>query len=349
MQGDAKLEQRVVTAAEEILARQKSVSALEMLSHIGWLPWNVVEHWQRGRIPDLSTALTMKPEKLAFALDTFKRWARQAKLEPAEVEHVSATRSRRPLEVLAGAGPEVESLFRTHWTAPGLSEAKRKQVAAKQAKVPDLVVVSALNDWTCATCGGTGDLLHMEADEPHCLDCVDLGHLVFLGAGDAALTRRAKKASKLSAVVVRFNRSRKRYERQGILVEEAALQQAEEQCLADEDIRERRRERDRVRRAAEDVEFTARFHERITEQFPGCPTPRAEAIARHASVRGSGRVGRSAAGRALDEQAVFLAVVASIRHEDTDYDELLMSGIDRQDARDRIRDDIDRVLDRWRA
>lgn len=42
-------------------------------------------------------------------------------------------------------------------------------------------------------------------------------HLVFLGAGDAALTRRAKAASGLSAVVVRFSRG-KRYERQGILV-----------------------------------------------------------------------------------------------------------------------------------
>jgi hypothetical protein len=348
VQPDTKLEQRVVTAAERILAVRKSVSALDVLSGIGWLPPNVVEHWQQGRIPDLSVALTMKPEKLAFALDAFQRWARRTDLEPTEVAPLSATRDRRPLQVLPGAGPDVERLFRTHWTQPGLSEARRRQVQARQAKVPDLVVLSPVSEWTCATCGGTGELLYMEADEPHCLDCVDLDHLVFLPAGDAALTRRAKKGSKLSAVVVRFNRSRKRYERQGILVEEAALRLAEEQCLADEDIRSRRRERDRERRAAEDVEFTARFQEQITRQFPGCPAERAEAIARHASVRGSGRVGRSAAGRALDEQAVLLAVVASIRHEDTGYDELLMSGVDRQEARDRIRADIDRVLERWR-
>jgi hypothetical protein len=41
-------------------------------------------------------------------------------------------------------------------------------------------------------------------------------------------------------VVVRFSRSRTRYERQGILVEEAALESAEAQCLADEDARGRR-------------------------------------------------------------------------------------------------------------
>jgi hypothetical protein len=64
-------------------------------------------------------------------------------------------------------------------------------------------------------------------------------------------------------------------------------------------------------------------------------------------VRGSGRVGRSAAGRALDEQAVRLAVVASVRHQDTDYDELLMAGFPREVARERVRSAIDRVLATW--
>jgi hypothetical protein len=87
----------------------------------------------------------------------------------------------------------------------------------------------------------------------------------------------------------------------------------------------------------------------ITRLFPGCPPPRAEAIARHAATRGSGRVGRSAAARALDPDAITLAVVASVRHEDTRYDALLMSGHDRGEARDRVRPDINRVLDGWRA
>jgi hypothetical protein len=65
--------------------------------------------------------------------------------------------------------------------------------------------------------------------------------------------------------------------------------------------------------------------------------------------RGSGRVGRSAAGRALAEEPVVRAVVASVRHEDTDYDELLMAGVPRDEARERIRDDVARVLDGWRS
>jgi hypothetical protein len=41
------------------------------------------------------------------------------------------------------------------------------------------------------------------------------------------LTRRAKAKSARSAVVVRFSRRRRRYERQGLLVEPAALAEVE--------------------------------------------------------------------------------------------------------------------------
>jgi hypothetical protein len=59
------------------------------------------------------------------------------------------------------------------------------------------------------------------------MNCVGLGDLVFLPAGDANLTRHVKAKSQRSAVVVRFSRSRDRYERQGLLVEEAAMSDAE--------------------------------------------------------------------------------------------------------------------------
>lgn len=147
---------------------------------------------------------------------------------------------------------------------------------------------------------------------------------------------------------MRFSRTRKRYERQGVLVEEDALTGAETQCLADEEARARRRERDRLRHAAEDADLRERFAAEITRAFPGCPAARARAIAGRAAARSSGRVGRSAAGRAVEPRAVELAVVASVRHEDTQYDELLMRSIDRAEARERVRDDVDRLLERWR-
>lgn len=215
-------------------------------------------------------------------------------------------------------------------------------------RTPGIVVIQPVKSFVCAECGGGGDLLRMQDAGPLCLACADLDHLVFLRSGDAALTRRATKASTLSAVVVRWSRSRKRYERQGALVEESALELAEEQCMSDADARLRRRERDTVRRASMDAEFQDRLAQEIRRLFPGCPVERAVAIAEHTGLRGSGRVGRSAAGRALDEDAIVLAVVASVRHRDTGYDSLLMKGVPRDVARDRVRSHIDDVLAAWR-
>jgi hypothetical protein len=169
----------------------------------------------------------------------------------------------------------------------------------------------------------------MQANQPLCMECADLDHLVFLGSGDAALTRRSTKHSSLWAVVVRFSRSRGRYERQGVLVQPEALEKAEEECLADADLRAARQERDAERRQSEDVELAARMAERIRVLYPRCPPAEAVGIAAHTAARCSGRVGRSAAGRALDDQALKLAVGAWVRHRHTRYDELLMSGQER--------------------
>ncbi|GHA17181.1 hypothetical protein GCM10010372_16120 [Streptomyces tauricus] len=211
------------------------------------------------------------------------------------------------------------------------------------------LVVQPLKRRHCGECGaGPLALLVLEEGAPRCLDCADLGHLVFLPRGDTALTRRSREESGLSAVVVRFNRRQSRYERQGVLVEEAALARAEERCLADAEARRRRRLRDARRRAAEDVRFTEAFARNIRRLFPGCPADRAHAIAAHASVRGSGRVGRSAAGRALSEAAVVSAVRAAVRHTETPYDQLLMSGVARHEARRRIASAVEATLAGWR-
>lgn len=340
------LRSRVERAASETLARQKYVTPLDVCAGIGWLAPPHVDGWKQGRIAVLSDALPVDEGKLAELLRCLEDWAAKNGLNRGEATYVSATRDRRELRFTPGSGPETE--WRTRWTSPDLTEKQSERIARKSSAAPDLVVIQPTKDFTCAECQQDGGaLLIMDDAGPLCLGCADLDHLVFLPAGNAALTRRSKKASRLSAVVVRWNRSRKRYERQGLLVEEAALAQAEAECLADSDIRERRRERDAERRAREDVTFTARFAEEIRRLSPGCPEDRAEEIAAHAAVRSSGRVGRSAAARELDPRAVKLAVVASIRHLDTDYDDLLMAGVPREEARDQIGPVIDRVLSSW--
>ena len=215
----------------------------------------------------------------------------------------------------------------------------------------DIVVFWIIRDSACAECGSElwkGRFLRMEGERSLCLACADLDHLLFLPRGDTALTRRASKYSILRAVVVRFSRSRKRYERQGILVEESALEQAERECLADAAARERARERAAERRDELDERYVSEFAERLDDSFPGCPGPERRAIAAHACRKYSGRIGRSAAATRFDADAIELAVRAHVRHRYTRYDELLAQGVDRGDARASVRDAVDEVVERWR-
>src|ERR1700692_4799341 len=125
----------------------------------------------------------------------------------------------------------------------------------QSSEAKDLVVFDILRESKCTDCGKEllgGDFLFMEGERPLCLTCADLDHLVYLPRGDTALTRRARKHSALSAVVVRFSRARKRYERQGVLVEGSALEQAGAECSADADQRNVRRERAEIYRDKQD-------------------------------------------------------------------------------------------------
>jgi hypothetical protein len=341
------LKSRVAAAATEALARQGFVTPVDVCVGLGWLHASNVDDWRHGRVDDLEYFLPVHGDRITEFVVCLDSWARERGLELTDAEYVSATRNRRPLRFVTGAPEAVEAAWRKRWVSRDLPAQKPERITNAQDSPPDLVVVQPIRDWTCAECQGTDDLLIMDDAGPLCLACAEMDHLVFLPSGEAALTRRAKKASGLSAVVVRWSRARKRYERQGLLVEDAALEHAEQQCLADEDARTRRRERDRERRAASDVQVQAAMIKEIKRLFPRCPAGRAEAIARHTSLRGSGRVGRSAAGRSLDDEALTLAVVASVRHEDTDYDRLLMSGVSRAEARDLIRPAVDRTLASW--
>ena len=219
-----------------------------------------------------------------------------------------------------------------------------------QAKPDEIVVFMVRRNTKCAECSGDlldGDFLRMEQVHPLCLVCADLDQLEFLPSGNTAMTRRATKHSALRAVVVRWSRARKRYERQGILATTDAIAKAEAECLADEDRRSRDRERSAARREVEDREFSAQFAAAIRKLFPGCAPGDAARIATHACRKYSGRVGRSVAAKEFDPKAIHLAVGAHIRHEHTDYDERLMRLDDRGAARAAVAEKVQSVLKKW--
>ena len=346
------LRNRVILAAEAALSDHSYVSAIDVLCGMGLLAGSHVQAWRKGRIDFLERVIQGNLHKISSSMAIFRRWALGKGLKPSETRYVRRTRTGiADLRFSKSGDPEIEIGYRTHYVSPALSKRKQKHLQEKFDQAPQTVVFQILQDSQCAECGAElerDSLLLMEAGKPLCLSCARLDDLEFLPCGDSALTRRASKYSGRVAVVVRFRRSRERYERQGILVEQSALEKAERECTQDADERAAARARGAERRREEDRALVARMAQQIGMLFPGCPPPAAEEIARHTAQRGSGRVGRTEAGRKLDEQALTLAVAAAVRHNHTDYDELLASGLDRADARQRVADRVEEILAAWR-
>jgi hypothetical protein len=217
---------RVRQVAEQALAEQGYATPIDVLTGLGWLAPVRVDEWRQGRLPALEAGVQGNLSKVSDAMADFRRWALDRGLVPSQTEYVARTRDRRQLQFSVSGQPSIEAAYRTHWVSPQLSEGKRRRLAEAASQPPELVVISATRDWSCTKCAGTGDLLIMEDAGPVCMRCAQMDHLVYLPSGDAGLTRRARKASTLSAVVVRWSRTRKRYERRGLLVEQAALEAA---------------------------------------------------------------------------------------------------------------------------
>ena len=184
------------------------------------------------------------------------------------------------------------------------------------------------------------------------MSCAGFDRLAYLPSGNTALTRRATKHSSMRAVVLKWSRARKRYERQGILVAPDALELAEKECLADADARERQRARAAEKRGAEkrgalEPAYANAGAGAIRAQYPACPSDEAARIAEWTCQKHSGRVGRTAAAKELDPRALRLAVVAHIRHEHTAYDSILMRTGEREAARAQVAGEIETILERW--
>ncbi|HUG84903.1 MAG TPA: hypothetical protein VMM13_10080, partial [Euzebya sp.] len=188
--GSAKLEQRVARAAQAALDDHDHVTAIDVLTGLGWLAPSAVDRWRQGRVDYLERVTQGNLGKITTAMKLFQRWARAQGLTPSETAYLARTRDRRPLRFSKTGQAAIEQAYRTHWIAPALSERKRQRLAERQSRPPDLVVIQPLKAFTCTSCHGSGDLLIMDDPGPMCLTCAELDHLVYLPRGDAALTRR---------------------------------------------------------------------------------------------------------------------------------------------------------------
>lgn len=218
---------RIARAAEDALERHGYASPIDVLLGIRWLDATWWERWQQGRIDALQEGLQVRPTRIAQAMQLFRDWAASKGLQPHQAVYVARTPERPALRFTHEGDPAIEAQFRTHWISPSLSDKQRDRVIARSDAPPELVVIMPLNrDWRCHRCGADGGMLVMERPGPCCLRCAGLDDLEFLPRGDVGLTRRAKAGSRRSAVVVRFSGPRKRYERQGLLLEPQAIAEA---------------------------------------------------------------------------------------------------------------------------
>ena len=228
----------------------------------------------------------------------------------------------------------------------GMARAPSKDRTAQQAKPADLVVVLPLKDWTCTGCGGTGDFLKMEDAGPVCLTCADMDDLIFLPSGDAALTGGPAKraacrpswcagAGRVSAMSGRASWPRKPLSSRR---KSSAWPMRMSGCAAGIGTGTAGPRRASSSRRAWPTRSDACFREGLSSEQPRSRSTRRCAAAAGWPVRGRPRPGRDSdhpGRRRLGTP------------EDTDYDRLLMSGIPREDARNRVRPVIDQVLDTW--
>lgn len=350
------MRKRVREAAELLLSSEKSVGPIEVLNQVGFLAYQHIELWKQGA----SSFETLEPyfhcgdKKLKATFAAFDKWVKESDLEPFQADYLRASRDGAvQLQVTSDGDPEREAFFRTHYRPANLTEKQKERIQKKKNKTPDLLVFQLVGEpCDCRECGvgvDKGEMFYLEQQQPICLDCADLAHLEFLPSGDATLTRRSRKHSPLTVVVKRFNQRRKKYDRRGILVTAQAIEAARAQNESDAEQRARIREQAELRRQKLDTKLVNQMQTMILADFPNCPPDEAAEIAMHTAERGSGRVGRSAAGRRLEAKPIELAVFAWIRHQHTEYDSLLMDGVERQMARDLIRHKQQEVIREWKG
>lgn len=234
-----RLKQRALQAAEEALSKQQYVSPIDVFIGMKLLQPIHVDNWRKGKIPYLETVIQGSLEKITFSMKCFSAWAKEKCLKPSLTAYLARTNgSKRELRFSVNGDPVIEEFYRTHYISPTLSEIKQKKIQEKLEKPPELVVFRTITNSQCSQCKKElhkGTFLFMEAEQPLCLCCANLSELEYLPRGDVNLTRRAKKYSIKSTVVVEFSRSRKRYERQGILVDKESLRKAKDELMLDDD------------------------------------------------------------------------------------------------------------------
>jgi len=223
---------KIISIASQTLDEYQYVSTLDILLGLGYLSPSILDRWYRGRLSYLENGMQVGSEKLSFAIQFFHEWANQQGLIPREKNYIQKASTRTNYLIFSeSAQKATEKYYKTYYLSPLLPDKKQQRLIEKIEKTPEPVVYIVAKDATCSKCQKDiprNSFLMTDNNETLCMRCSPYKDHVYLPAGDTLLTKRAKKYSKTFAVVVKFSSARKRYERQGLLITEEALHQAEE-------------------------------------------------------------------------------------------------------------------------
>jgi len=101
----ARLEERVIRAAEAALSRQQDVSAIDVFCGMGLLLPMHVDSWRKGRVDYLERVIQGNLHKISSSIEIFRRWAREKGLNPSETGYGRRARSGNiPLQFSKSGG-----------------------------------------------------------------------------------------------------------------------------------------------------------------------------------------------------------------------------------------------------
>lgn len=227
--------------------------------------------------------------------------------------------------------------------------AKQTEKLEKPEKPDTPVVFDIVRPSVCSVCGdelGSGCMIMVRDGKAICAECGEFDHLRYLPSGNRAVTLRATKYSRAVLVVVRWSRSRKRYERQGILAEKEAIEQAQEECLTEKDLSRVREMSEAMARGYISQQYLDAFSAMLGERWPGCPAEDATFISEQAT---RWRWARSEQVPEPTPELVDTAVLDRIRHRHTEYDRLIFGGMEREKARAQMAAEVEKIVQAWRA
>lgn len=147
------LSKKVIGIANKALHEKQYVSSIDILLGLGYLSPSILEDWRRGRFPYLEQRLQANLNKLSFAMQCFRQWAKQKGLSSRETAYVQKECSRTIHLQFSKSGQEnIEKNYRTHFISPLLTEQKQQRLIDKIEKSTEPVVYVITRESKCTQC-----------------------------------------------------------------------------------------------------------------------------------------------------------------------------------------------------